>query len=94
MEICFNQYAIGMNVGAVNQVIMYLWFAEEAFATPMQMKTVSEARFLESDANARNYIKTFETADKSLKGKLFVITVKCQAILPGTTFINPSSQKK
>jgi hypothetical protein len=93
MSTCFNQYVIGMNVGTVSQVIAYFWFAEEAFATPMPMKTVSEARFLESEATAKNYISTFETMNRSLKGRLFIIPIKCQAMLPGSTFVNPSSQK-
>jgi hypothetical protein len=94
MEVCFSQYAIAMNTGIANSVIMFMWFAEEAFATPMQMKSVSEARLLESESTAKNYIKTFETMDKSYKGKLFIVPIKCQATLPGITFVNPSFQKK
>ena len=98
MTMCFNQYVIGMNTGNKtsngSSEITYLWFAEVALASPMQMRSPSEARFLEDQAIANSYIKSFEAMDSSYKGKLFIVQIKCQAVLPGSTFLNTSSQKK
>jgi hypothetical protein len=103
MSIHFTQYVIGMHTDVVSNTgvhaVTYLWFAEQrAAAYPAQVLNPSEAKFLGSEDQAKNYIKVFEIMDERYKNKLFVIPVKCQAVLANTYSeslkANISSQKK
>ncbi len=103
MSIHFTQYIIGMRTAVVSNTgvhaTTYLWFAEQrASAYPAQVLNPSEAKFLGSENQANNYIKVFEVMDERYKNKLFVVPVKCQAVLADTYSeslkANMSSQKK
>lgn len=82
MTIRFNKFIIGMNHGTsltTGKVLMtYFTFSERGMALPVQVKSPSEARMIDSMEIAKNHMKVFEMLDTSYKGKLSVVTVKCE----------------